>query len=163
MLPSQSNLELRTSIPVRIAPSMTTTDLRPTTHDLSSLAQGLIGSEILKIASEIRTAAASGKQILNLTVGDFSPSEFRIPPELERDIIEALRAGETNYPPSDGTMELRRAVVRFYEEELALQYPVESVLIAGGSRPIIYAASAAVGDPGDKRAYPIPTWNQHPY
>ena len=142
---------------------MTTYDLRPTTHDLSSLAQGLIGSEILKIASEIRVAVASGKQILNLTVGDFSPSEFRIPPELERDIIEALRAGETNYPPSDGTMELRRAVVRFYEEELALQYPVESVLIAGGSRPIIYAAYAAVVDPGDKVVYPIPSWNNNHY
>ena len=94
---------------------MTTYDLRPTTNDLSALARGLTGSEILKISSEVRVAVASGKEILNLTVGDFSPSEFRIPPELERDIIEALRAGETNYPPSDGTMELRRAVIRFYE------------------------------------------------
>jgi aspartate aminotransferase len=142
---------------------MTTYDLRPTTHDLSSLAQGLIGSEVLKIASEIRAAVAGGKQILNLTVGDFSPTQFRIPPELERDIIEALRAGETNYPPSDGTMELRRAVVRFYEDELALRYPVESVLIAGGSRPIIYAAYAAVVDPGDKVVYPIPSWNNNHY
>src|SRR5437763_5848994 len=136
-----------------------------TSHDrcLSTLARGLVGSEILKIASEIRALAASGKEICNLTVGDFSPSEFRIPPELERDIIEALRAGETNYPPSDGTMELRRAVVRFYEEELALQYPVESTLIAGGSRPIIFAAYAAVIDPGDKVVYPIPSWNNNHY
>ena len=142
---------------------MTTYDLRPTTYDLSALARGLTGSEILKISSEVRVAVASGKEILNLTVGDFSPSEFRIPPELERDIIEALRAGETNYPPSDGTMELRRAVVRFYEEELSLRYPVESVLIAGGARPIIYAAYAAVVDPGDKVVYPIPSWNNNHY
>jgi aspartate aminotransferase len=142
---------------------MTTYDLRPTTQDLSSLAQGLTGSEILKISSEVRVAVASGKQILNLTVGDFLPSEFRIPPELENDIIEALRAGETNYPPSDGTMELRRAVMRFYEEELSLRYPVESVLIAGGSRPIIYAAYATVVDPGDKVVYPIPSWNNNHY
>ena len=142
---------------------MTTYDLRPTTYDLSALARGLTGSEILKISSEVRVAVASGKEILNLTVGDFSPSEFRIPPELERDIIEALRAGETNYPPADGTMELRRAVVRFYEEELSLRYPVESVLIAGGARPIIYAAYAAVVDPGDKVVYPIPSWNNNHY
>jgi aspartate aminotransferase len=134
-----------------------------TTEDLSSLARGLTGSEILKISSEIREAVAGGKQILNLTVGDFLPSEFRIPPELERDIIDALRAGETNYPPSDGTLELRRAVVRFFEEELSLRYPVESVLIAGGSRPIIYAAYAAVVDPGDKVVYPIPSWNNNHY
>ena len=138
-------------------------DTQPTSSCLSTLARGLIGSEILKIASEIRTIAASGKEICNLTVGDFAPSEFRIPPELENDIIDALRAGETNYPPSDGTLELRRAVVRFYEEELSLKYPIESVLIAGGSRPIIFAAYAAVIDPGDKVVYPIPSWNNNHY
>ena len=130
---------------------------------LSTLARGLIGSEILKVAGEIRKLAASGKEILNLTVGDFSPTEFRIPIELENHIIELLRAGETNYPPSDGTMELRRAVVRFYEEELGLNYPVESTLIAGGARPIIFAAYAAVIDPGDKVVYPIPSWNNNHY
>ncbi len=40
-----------------------------------------------------------------------------------------LAAGQTNYPPSDGTIELRRAVVKFYEEQLGLPYPVESVLM----------------------------------
>jgi aspartate aminotransferase len=141
------------------------TDIIETTEErnLSTLARGLVGSEILKISSEVRAAVATGKQILNLTVGDFAPSEFRIPPELENDIIEALRAGETNYPPSDGTLELRRAVVRFYEETLSLRYPIESVLIAGGSRPIIYAAYAAAVDPGDKVVYPIPSWNNNHY
>ena len=51
--------------------------------DLSSLAAGLTGSEILKIAGQIRELAATGREICNLTVGDFSPKEFRIPPELE--------------------------------------------------------------------------------
>ena len=44
----------------------------------------------------------------NLTVGDFSPTEFRIPKRLETLIAEALASGQTNYPPSDGTLELRR-------------------------------------------------------
>ncbi|MCU1246445.1 MAG: Aspartate aminotransferase [Acidobacteria bacterium] len=130
---------------------------------LSNLARGLTGSEVLKIASEIRARIAAGESIANLTVGDFAPSEFRIPEELERLITEALAAGETNYPPSDGTRELREAVVRFYAEELALHYPVESVLIAGGSRPLIYAAYAAVVDPGDKIIYPTPSWNNNHY
>jgi aspartate aminotransferase len=131
--------------------------------DLSSLAQGLTGSEILKIASEIRELSADGREILNLTVGDFSPAEFRIPPELERDIIECLHNGQTNYPPSDGTMELRQAVVKLYAEQFGLTYDVKSVLIAGGARPIIYAAYAAVVDPGDKVVYPIPSWNNNHY
>lgn len=131
--------------------------------DLSSLAQGLTGSEILKIASEVRELTSSGRDVCNLTVGDFSPSEFRIPPLLESLIARNLADGQTNYPPSDGTLELRKAVVALFRDELGLTYPVESTLIAGGSRPIIYAAYAAVVDRGDKVIYPTPSWNNNHY
>src|SRR5437667_11175407 len=117
---------------------------------LSSLARGLIGSEILKISGEVRALCEQGRDICNLTVGEFSPKEFRIPARLEQLIRQMLVAGETNYPPSDGTKEMRQAVVRFFHDALGLDYPLESTLIAGGARPIIYAAYAAVVDPGDK-------------
>lgn len=130
---------------------------------LSSLAQGLTGSEVLKIASEVRSLTASGRSVANLTVGDFSPSEFRIPEQLESLIAQELKAGHTNYPPSDGTLELRRSVVDLMQNEFGLEYPIESTLIAGGSRPIIYAAYAAVVDRGDRVVYPTPSWNNNHY
>jgi aspartate aminotransferase len=132
-------------------------------RSLSSLAQGLTGSEVLKIAGEVRALTASGRSVANLTVGDFSPTEFRIPPLLESLITEGLAAGQTNYPPSDGTLELRRAVIDFYRSELGLTYPLESTLIAGGSRPVIYAAYASVVDRGEKVVYPTPSWNNNHY
>ncbi len=132
-------------------------------RSLSALAQGLIGSEVLKIAGEVRTLIASGRAVANLTVGDFSPSEFRIPRLLEQLIAENLANGQTNYPPSDGTLELRKAVVDLYRDELGLTYPIEATLIAGGSRPIIYAAYEAVVDRGDKVIYPTPSWNNNHY
>jgi aspartate aminotransferase len=135
-------------------------------HDetgLSSLARGLVGSEILKIAGEIRGLTEKGLTICNLTVGDFSPQQFRIPGKLEELIADALAAGETNYPPSDGIKELRQAVVRFFKDSLGLSYPIESTLIAGGSRPIIFAAYVSVVDPGDKVIYPTPSWNNNHY
>src|ERR1051325_957257 len=146
---------------------MTIADLPLTTERedlcLSGLARGLVGSEVLKIAGEVRAMKASGRAIADLTVGDFSPSEFRIPARLQELIAEALAAGQTNYPPSDGTLELRKAVIEFFGRELGLVYPLESTLIAGGSRPIIYAAYAAVVDPGDKVIYPTPSWNNNHY
>ena len=130
---------------------------------LSTCAMGLIGSEILKIAGEIRAMMAAGKTICNLTVGDFSPKEFRIPEILESATIDALRAGQTNYPPSDGMLELRRAVVDQYARELGLSYPIDTVVVASGARPIIYAAYRAVVDPGDEVLYPLPSWNNNHY
>ena len=135
-------------------------------HDetgLSSLARGLTGSEILKVASEIRALTEKGLTICNLTVGDFAPKQFRIPAFLEALITEALAAGETNYPPSDGVKELRQSVVRFFQESFGLSVPLESTLIAGGARPIIFAIYSAIVDRGDKVIYPIPSWNNNHY
>ncbi len=127
------------------------------------MAGGLIGSEILKIAADIRAAVAAGARVTNLTVGDFSPKEFRIPQALEQAITRAYASGETNYPPSDGVPALREAVARLYAEELGLAYPTSSVLIAGGGRPLIYAAYRALVDEGDRVVYPVPSWNNNHY
>jgi len=130
---------------------------------MSGMAADLIGSEILRIASEIRVLVATGRPVCNLTVGDFDPRYFPIPPRLATAVQAALDRGETNYPPSNGILDLRQAVARFYERELGLRYPVESVLIFGGARPVIYCIFRTVCDPGDRVIYPVPSWNNNHY
>jgi aspartate aminotransferase len=129
----------------------------------SALAGSLIGSEILKIAADVRALAADGRDICNLTVGDFSPAEFRIPPQLEQGIIDALRRGETNYPPSDGILPLREAVRSLYRRELGFTPELSSVIVTAGSRPGIYATYRSLVDPGDRVVYPTPSWNNNHY
>ena len=130
---------------------------------VSDMASALVGSEILRIAGEIRTLVATGRPVCNLTVGDFDPRYFPIPDVLMEGIRAALEKGETNYPPSNGLQGLREAVARFYERDLGLRYPVDSVLIAGGARPIIYCIFRTLVDPGDKVVYPVPSWNNNHY
>lgn len=130
---------------------------------VSSMAEGLVGSEILKIAAEIRALVRGGKTVCNLTVGDFDPRQFPIPDALKRAIVAAYDANETNYPPSNGMPELREALPRFYERELGLRYPLESFLVASGARPVIYGIYRAVVDPGDVVVYPVPSWNNNHY
>ena len=134
-----------------------------TRRGLSPMARGLVGSEILKIASEIRLKQAAGQPIANFTVGDFSSKEFPIPDRMRDGILRALGAGETNYPPSDGVLRLREAVRDFWGERLRLEVPIESIVIAGGSRPVIYAAFRALIEPGDVVVYPVPSWNNNHY
>lgn len=130
---------------------------------VSSVAQSLIGSEILKIAAEIRALVKSGRSVCNLTVGDFDPKQFPIPERLRAAIVDAYDAHETNYPPSNGVPELREAVQRFYARDLGLRYPIEANLIASGARPVIYATYRALVDPGDVVVYPVPSWNNNHY
>lgn len=130
---------------------------------VSAMAEGLIGSEVLRIAGEIRALKAAGRPVCDLTVGDFDPRQFPIPDRLAAGIHEALDRGETNYPPSSGILPLREAVVRLFERELGLRYPLESVLIVGGARPVIYCIFQTVCDPGDRVIYPVPSWNNNHY
>jgi aspartate aminotransferase len=130
---------------------------------LGTMAAGLVGSEILKIAADVRALKRSGKPVCDLTVGDFSPKEFRVPKALEEAIAGALAAGQTNYPPSDGILELRQAVQVLYARALGLDYPIEGVLIAGGARPVIWSVYRAVLDDGERVVYPVPSWNNNHY
>lgn len=130
---------------------------------VSRMASGLIGSEILKIAADIRALVAGGRTICNLTVGDFDPRHFPVPDMLRRQVVAALEEGHTNYPPPNGMAELREAVRRFYRRNLGLLYPVDSFLIAGGARPVIHATFTTLCDPGDRVVYPVPSWNNNHY
>jgi aspartate aminotransferase len=135
----------------------------PEARGIGGMARQLIGSEILKIAAEIRDLIAAGKQVLNLTVGDFSSKEFPIPAELAAGITQAIAEGQTNYPPSDGVRECREAVRDVFRRRLHLDYPLESVLVAGGARPMIAATYLSLVNPGDRVVYNVPSWNNNHY
>jgi aspartate aminotransferase len=130
---------------------------------LSDRVRGLRGSEILVIAAQIRELIAGGGTVCNLTVGDFDPAQFPIPAGLLGGLQQALARGETNYPPSNGMPALRQAVGRYVAREWNVVYPVESILIASGARPILYSAYRCVINPGDKVVYPVPSWNNNHY
>ncbi|HXS82843.1 MAG TPA: aminotransferase class I/II-fold pyridoxal phosphate-dependent enzyme, partial [Methylomirabilota bacterium] len=56
-----------------------------------------------------------------------------------------------------------KAIVEFYRRELGLDYPLESVIVAGGARPLIYATYRALVDPGESVVFPVPSWNNNHY
>ncbi len=130
---------------------------------VSQLANTLIGSEIIKIGNEVNEMKRKGAQIANLTIGDFDPSIFPIPEILEKSIVDAYHQGHTNYPPAEGILSLREQVSTFLANTYQLNYESSQILIAGGSRPLIYATYLALVDPGDKVLYPAPSWNNNHY
>lgn len=129
----------------------------------SRFARSIHGSTILQIAGEVREMQARGDAVLDLTVGDFRPDQFPIPERLRDLIIEALREGQTNYPPVAGVKELRESIQALTRDDLGLEYPLEGILVGGGARPLIYSGFMATVDPGDKVLYPVPSWNNHHY
>lgn len=131
---------------------------------LSHLAETLIGSEIIKLAGEIKDKMAKGEKIYNFTIGDFDPKIFPIPAAFEQEIVNAYHDHYTNYPPADGILELRKAVGDFISEREGLSYdPASEIVISCGGRPIIYATYRTIVDRGEKIVYATPSWNNNHY
>ncbi len=130
---------------------------------VSKLAENLIGSEIIKIGNQVNELKAQGAQIANLTIGDLDSNIYPIPDLLKEEIKKAYQNNLTNYPPANGLLSLRKAVSSDLNERWNLNYSADEILVAGGSRPLIYATFKTTVDAGDKVIYPIPSWNNNHY
>jgi aspartate aminotransferase len=130
---------------------------------LSTLAETLIGSEIVKLGGIIKEKISKGEHIYNYTIGDFDSTQFPIPAALLQAIKTAYDDGFTTYPVADGEADLRKAVGDFLKKNEGLDYEATEILIGAGGRPLIYALYRAVVDKGDKVIYPVPSWNNNHY
>lgn len=130
---------------------------------VSKLAQNLIGSEIIKIGNQVNDMKAQGAEIANLTIGDLDSNIYPIPSELKENIQKAYANDLTNYPPANGLLSLRKAISADIKMRWDLDYSAEDILIAGGSRPLIYATFKTIVDEGDKVIYAVPSWNNNHY
>ena len=130
---------------------------------VSKIAQNLIGSEIIKIGNQVNELKAQGAEIANLTIGDLDSNIYPIPAQLKEEIQKAYQNNLTNYPPANGLLSLRKSVSNDVKNRWNLDYSAEEILIAGGSRPLIYATFKTIVDDGDKVVYPIPSWNNNHY
>jgi len=130
---------------------------------VSKMASGLQGSEIIKLAGEIKAKIAAGESIFNFTIGDFNTEFFPIPKSLSTEIQKAYTERHTNYPAANGMLQLRSAISEQVIGKMGLDYSAEEILVAGGARPLIYAVYQALIDPDDTVIFPVPFWNNNHY
>ncbi|MFM2145479.1 MAG: hypothetical protein RL732_315 [Bacteroidota bacterium] len=130
---------------------------------LSHLASRLSLAEIVQIGLAVEERVEKGELLYNYTVGDFDPSMFPIPGQLEEAIVNAYRNKQTNYPSSQGDKALRQSILQFLKKHQGLDYGMPEILIASGGRPLIYGIVRAIVDKGEKVIYPIPSWNNSYY
>ena len=98
---------------------------------------------------------AAGEDVIGLAAGE---PDFDTPEFIKQAAIEALRRGETKYPPPAGIIELRQAVCRKFARENGLDYEPNQICVAVGGKQIIYNAMMATLDPGDEVIVPAPYW-----
>ena len=121
--------------------------------------ESMRGSMILKIVKQVHKLRSQGKEIINLTIGDFDTTLFPVHSGFSEQVQKAYLNGKTNYPPSAGVLELRKAVASLYRNKLNLDIDESCVCITSGARPPLYASWRMFTSVGDKSVSFLPAWN----
>jgi aspartate aminotransferase len=102
-----------------------------------------------------RELAAKGVKVISLASGE---PDFSTPPHAIEAAHQAALAGDTKYPPQDGTPALKQAIQRKFRRDNNLDYALDEIMAANGGKQIIFNALMATCDAGDEVVIPAPYW-----
>ncbi|MFI9721159.1 aminotransferase class I/II-fold pyridoxal phosphate-dependent enzyme [Streptomyces sp. NPDC052396] len=89
--------------------------------------------------------------------------ELASPPGLLEDVAAAVLAGENQYPPAHGHLELRQAVAAHQLRRYGLEYRAQDeVLVTTGATEALAAALLGLCDPGDEVLAFDPCYDAYP-
>src|SRR3954470_24751827 len=111
------------------------------------------------MTQKARELKAQGMDVISLSVGE---PDFDTPDHIKEAAIDAIRRGETKYPPVSGIMPLREAIARKYKRENGLDYKPTQTIVGTGGKHVIYNALLATLNPGDEVLIPRPYWVSYP-
>jgi aspartate aminotransferase len=107
------------------------------------------------MTQKARELAAQGIKVISLAVGE---PDFETPRHAIEAAYKAALAGDTKYPPQDGTRALKEAIQRKFKRENGLDYALDEILVSNGGKQVIMNAMLATCDVGDEVVIPAPFW-----
>lgn len=116
-------------------------------------------SATMVVTQKARDLKAKGRDIISLSVGE---PDFDTPDNIKNAAIDAIRRGETKYPPVLGIPPLREAIARKFQRENGLDYKASDTIVGTGGKQILYNAFLVTMNPGDEVIVPAPFWVSYP-
>ena len=116
-------------------------------------------SATIAVTQKARDLKAKGRDVISLSVGE---PDFDTPDNVKQAAIEAIRRGETKYPPVLGIPPLREAIAAKFRRENGLDYKASDTIVATGGKQILYNAFLVTMNKGDEVIIPAPYWVSYP-
>ena len=116
-------------------------------------------SATMVVTQKARDLKAKGRDVISLSVGE---PDFDTPDNIKAAAIDAIRRGETKYPPVLGIPPLREAIAAKFSRENGLDYKAGDTIVGTGGKQILYNAFLVTMNPGDEVIIPAPFWVSYP-
>jgi aspartate aminotransferase len=110
------------------------------------------------VSQAAKALKAQGHDVIDMGLGE---PDFDTPAHIIDAAHAAAKAGQTRYPPTDGTAELKQAVVDKFKRENNLYYSTSQVIVSNGAKQVIFNALMASLEDGQEVLLCAPYFGQY--
>ena len=126
---------------------------------LSKLASEIAESPTLALNEEARLLRERGEPVIHLGIGE---PKNRTPINAILSSSARLTSGEVKYTPADGVLGLKKAIIRYTEENYDRLVEPENVLVTNGAKQSLFNILYSVLNPQDEVILLAPYWVSYP-
>ena len=126
---------------------------------LSKLACEIAESPTLALNEEARLLRERGEAVIHLGIGE---PKNRTPINAILSSAAKLMSGEVKYTPADGVLSLKKAIVRYTEENYNRLVAPENVIVTNGAKQSLFNILYSILNPQDEVIVIAPYWVSYP-
>jgi aspartate aminotransferase len=126
---------------------------------VSQLARSIKASPTLKLNETAARLREKGEPVIHLGGGE---PKSKAPLDAVLNCSTQLNSGEVRYAPADGLPALKKAILRYTEENYGRLFAPANVIVSSGAKQSIMTALYAILEPKDEVVYPAPYWVSYP-
>ena len=126
---------------------------------ISRLARSIATSPTLALNEEARKMRERGEPVVNMGIGE---PKNKTPITAVLSTAALLNTGDIKYTPPDGTPSLKKAIIRYTEENYNRVIAPENVIVSSGAKQSIFNILYSILNPQDEVIILAPHWVSYP-
>ncbi|MDX9992728.1 MAG: pyridoxal phosphate-dependent aminotransferase [Anaerolineales bacterium] len=126
---------------------------------LSKLASEIAESPTLALNEEARILRERGEPVIHLGIGE---PKNKTPIAAILSSAAKLTSGEVKYTPADGTLSLKKAIIRYTEESYNRLVDPANVIVSNGAKQSLFNIFYSILNPQDEVIILAPYWVSYP-
>jgi aspartate aminotransferase len=126
---------------------------------VSQLARSIKASPTLKLNETAAKLREKGEPVIHLGGGE---PKSKAPFDAVLNCATQLNTGEVRYAPADGLPALKKAILRYTEENYGRLMAPANVIVSSGAKQSIMTILYAILEPKEEVVFPAPYWVSYP-
>ena len=127
--------------------------------NISRLARAIAESPTFALNEEARMLRERGEPVINMSIGE---PKNKTPITAVLSTATKLSGGDIKYTPPDGTPSLKKAIIRYTEENYNRIVAPENVIVSAGAKQSLFNILYSIINPQDEVIILAPHWVSYP-